>query len=96
MRAVVGADHVQGDTGIGDVERVVGGGGICDTDILPGSDDVYGICAAGGRDWRRDAVVAGDDDFGFGRIGVGIPPEPEGGFDVCDFAAGGAGVGGLQ
>ena len=96
MRAVVGADHVQGDTGVGDVERVVGRGGVCDTDVLPGGDDVYRICAAGRRDWRRAADVAGDDDVGFGRIGVDIPPEPESGFDVCDFAARGIGVGGLQ
>ena len=96
MRAVVGVDHVQGDTGVGDVEWFVGGGGVCDTDLLPGSDAGYGICAAGSRDWRRAAVVAGDDDVGIGRIGVDIPPEPEGGFDVCDIVVGGVGIGGMQ
>jgi hypothetical protein len=100
MRSEFGVDHMQGDTGDGDVERVVGRGGVCDTDVLSGGDDCYRICAACGRNRRRgrrrDWIVAGDDDGGLGRIGLDVPAEPPGGFDVCCFVAGGVGVGGLQ
>jgi hypothetical protein len=95
MRAVVGADHLQSDTGVGDVERGVNGGGVCDSDFLPGDDDGDGVCdAACWRNWRRAWVAAGDD--GFRWRGVDVPAEPARGADVCDFAAGGAGIGGLQ
>ena len=94
MRAVVGADHLQRDTGVGDVERRDDGGGVCDSDVLPGSDDFDGICGAHGRNWRRARIAAGF--AGFRRSDVDVPGEPARGFDVCDVAAGGAGVGGLQ
>lgn len=94
MCAVVGADHLQGDTGVGDFEWVVGGGGVCDSDILPGGCNFDGICAAGGRNWWRTWIVAGDD--GAGRGGLDVPTESASGADVCYFVVGGIGVGGLQ
>jgi hypothetical protein len=100
MRTEFGVDHVPGDTGDGDFERGVNGGSVCDSDLLPGGDDFYGIRAAGGgsrrRSRRRDRLAAGDDDGRVGRIGLEIPVEPASGFDVCNFVAGGAGIGGLQ
>ena len=94
MCAVVGADYVQRDTGVGDVERRDDGGGVCDSDVLPRSDDFDGICGARGRSWRRAWIAAGFASFR--RSDVDVPGEPARGFDVCDVAAGGAGVGGLQ
>jgi hypothetical protein len=96
MRAEFGVDHVQGDTGVGDIEWWVNGGGVRDTDILSGGDDIHGICGAGGRDWRRwrVGIAAGVD--GIGWSGVDVPAEAASGIDVCDVDVGGAGVGGLQ
>ena len=99
MRAVVGADHLQRDTGVGDVERRVNRSSVCDSDFLPGDHDGDGICDADRRrnwrrNWRRDWIAAGDDGFRWSI--VDIPAEPARGVDVCDFVVGGVGVGGLQ
>jgi hypothetical protein len=95
MHTVVGADHLQSDTSVGDFERRVNGGGVCDSDFLPGSDNFDGICSArrGGK-WRRAWIAAGFD--GIRWSDVDVPAKPESGIDVCDFAAGGVGIGGLQ
>jgi len=93
MRAIVGGDYVQGDTRVGDFEWRIDGGGVCDTDFLPGGDwDRDGGAWWWNRRWLGDAA----GDAGVGRGDVGIPAEAAGGVDVCDFVVGGDGVGGMQ
>lgn len=94
MHTVFGADYMQRDTEFGDVDRRVNGGSVRDTDILPGDAPGDGICAARRRSRRGDWLSAGFD--GFRRSDVDVPSEPAGGFNVCDFAAGGVGIGGMQ
>jgi hypothetical protein len=94
MHTIVGVDYLQRDTEFGDVDGRVNGSGVCDSDFLPGSDEFDGICAARGGNWRRAWVAAGFD--GIRRSDVDVPAEPARGIDVCDFAAGGVGLGGLQ
>jgi hypothetical protein len=94
MHTVVCVNYVQGDTELGDVDRRVNGGSVRDTDILPGDTPGDGICAARRRNRRRDWITAGFD--GFRWSDVDVPAEPAGGFNVCDFAAGGVGIGGMQ
>lgn len=95
MRAFVGVDNVQGDTEYGDVDGWGNGSGVCDTDVLPGEYDGDGNGSANRRrKWRRDWMDAGFD--GFRRGGMDVQAKPESGNDVCDIAAGGVRIGGLQ
>ena len=95
LPAVVSSDHVHRDTKHGDVERRIHRSGVRDTVVLPRDDHGERICGAGHRWYRRRIGPAAADD-GVGWSGVDIPGQPQSGADVCDFAAGGAGISGVQ
>src|SRR6202007_1688859 len=52
LHTVVCVDHVHRDTEYGDAYRRDNGGGVCDSDFLPGDYDGDGICGAGARGAR--------------------------------------------